>query len=436
MQIKGGVEYALVVCDHFSRFTQIYATRNKSATSAADKMYNEFILQFGFPTRIHHDQGREFHNRLFKRLHQLAGITSSKTTPYHPMGDGQPERMNRTILNMLKTLGDKEKENWKDSISKLAFAYNSTINKSTGFSPFYLMFGRSSRLPIDNIFGIELESTNVKTYDEFVANWQRRMQNAIEIARENSGKMRKYNEKSYNRKVYGSEIEIGDRVLLKNFAKGGTGKLRSYFEKTAYIVEEKHPDIPVLVIRSLKGKKLKRVHRNNVLKCNSLLPEECENSRYIIQKKPITRNPLKKQFRDIPDIATDDEDGSSDEDIFLVRTQQSVPEGERSDVKESDMVDEDSEPRVELEESAGEESEVAVEESEGRNLVEEDSEPRVELQEYAGEESEVVVEDSDVSFSEGSEEEETKVRQSSRNRRKPKIFTYDELGGNPKQTFR
>ena len=132
---KGGFEYALVVCDHFTRFVQVYATRNKSAISAADKIFNDFILKFGFPKRIHHDQGREFNNSLFKRLHQLSGIATSKTTPYHPMGDGQTERMNRTIINMFKTLEEKEKHKWKNHLSKLTFAYNATDNKSTGYSP-------------------------------------------------------------------------------------------------------------------------------------------------------------------------------------------------------------------------------------------------------------------------------------------------------------
>ena len=64
---KGGFEYALVICDHFTKFVQIHATKNKSALAAADKIYNEFVLKFGFPNRIHHDQGREFNNGLFKR---------------------------------------------------------------------------------------------------------------------------------------------------------------------------------------------------------------------------------------------------------------------------------------------------------------------------------------------------------------------------------
>ena len=98
-------------------------------------------MQFGLPRRIHHDQGGEFNNRLFTRLHQLTGIESSRTTPYHPEGDGQPERMNRTLINMLKCLEASEKKEWSKHLSKLAFAYNSMVNKSTGYSPFYLMYG-------------------------------------------------------------------------------------------------------------------------------------------------------------------------------------------------------------------------------------------------------------------------------------------------------
>ena len=55
----------------------------------------------------------------------------SNTTPYHPMGDGQVERMNRTLCNMLQSIPENEKNNWKEHLPKLMFAYNSTINKST-----------------------------------------------------------------------------------------------------------------------------------------------------------------------------------------------------------------------------------------------------------------------------------------------------------------
>ena len=124
---RGGFEYILTVVDHFTRFAQAYPTRKCNGPSAADKIFNQFILQFGYPDRIHHDQGKEFNGKLFTHLHQLTGIKRSNTTPYHPEGDDQCERFNRTIINMLKSIPDEEKKDWKNDLAKLTFAYISTI---------------------------------------------------------------------------------------------------------------------------------------------------------------------------------------------------------------------------------------------------------------------------------------------------------------------
>ena len=83
---KGGFEYVLVVTDHFTRYVQAFAIKTKSAKAAAEKLYNNYILTYGFPSQIHHDCGREFHNSLSAKSHQLSGVKSSKTTPYHPSG--------------------------------------------------------------------------------------------------------------------------------------------------------------------------------------------------------------------------------------------------------------------------------------------------------------------------------------------------------------
>lgn len=114
---KGRYEYILGVMDHFSRFTQAYATKNKSANTVVEKIFNDYALKFSFPARIHHDMGIEFENQMFSQLEKVCGVRGCHTTPYHPQGHGQVERFNRTLLSMLRTLTDSEKADWKSSLA-------------------------------------------------------------------------------------------------------------------------------------------------------------------------------------------------------------------------------------------------------------------------------------------------------------------------------
>ena len=117
-----GISNVLVVSDHFTRYGQAFPTRNQKAQVVAKVLVEKYFLHYGLPARIHSDQGRDFESRLIKELLTLMGFCKSRTTPYHPQGDPQPERLNQTLLSMLGTLGREKKRNWSQHVGHLVHA--------------------------------------------------------------------------------------------------------------------------------------------------------------------------------------------------------------------------------------------------------------------------------------------------------------------------
>ena len=88
---------------------------------------------------------------------------------------------------MLRTLPEDRKTRWKDTLNKVVHAYNCTRHDATGFSPFFLLFGRTPRLSVDLIFGTAPGSPK-QTHTQFVESWRTAMQQAYTIAMRNSEK--------------------------------------------------------------------------------------------------------------------------------------------------------------------------------------------------------------------------------------------------------
>ena len=165
----GGYEYILIVIDQFTRYAKAYATTNKSAKTATEKLFNGFVLKFGTPYRILHNQGKEFENKLFDELEKYFGIKRCRTTLYHSMCNGIGESLNSTAIQMLRTLSEKLKNKWKDSLNKLMYAYNCTEYSVTGYSPYFLLFGRNPKLSVDIIHSEHQEPTNEQpNYHNFI----------------------------------------------------------------------------------------------------------------------------------------------------------------------------------------------------------------------------------------------------------------------------
>ena len=419
---KGGFEYALVVCDHYTRFSQVYATRSKSSKAAADKLFNEFILQFGFPKMIHHDRGGEFNSDLFRELHRLTGIKSSSTTPYHAMGNGQVERMNRSLCNMLKALSEKEKKDWKRHLPKLAFAYNSTINKTTGYSPFYLLFGRQSILPIDTVFSsVTSRDVKRKSYREFVDDWKNSMSEARDIVARRIEKAAEYNKDYYNKKARCVEIEIGDQVLVRNIReKGGTGKLRNHWESNIFKVVDKKADCPVYTVENIKMAKDRRIlHRNLLFRCNDLPAETFEEEDYH-KRDDCRKNKGKERQKNVQRQKKEQEnmeEMDSENDIefrFVVNSNEDGPAIDRDEINGDENL-------LKADGDDGSSSK-CIEELHHNIDLEERTESSADETFHGFPESDVT--DSDDS-------EPVVNRRSCRQKVRTKTFTYDKIGGEP-----
>jgi transposase InsO family protein len=309
---KGGVENILVITDHFTRYAQAYTTRNQTAKTTAKVLFDNFILHYGFPARLHSDQGRNFESEVIKELCGLAGIEKSHTSPYHPMGNGMCERLNRTLLGMLGTLTEDQKKDWKSYIGPLVHAYNSTEHESTGYSPFYLMFGRQPRLPVDVAMGLPEEREKDVTYTDFVSDLREKLNYTYKLATKAADKSRQKQKKYYDKSVRYSQLCEGDRVLVRRTAFKGKHKLANKWETDPYIViTQPNKDVPVFVLRKENGKIERTLHRNLLLPIGSLPFEERIS-------KPVERKQRPKRKASVVEHTSEDqgeeEQESSDED--------------------------------------------------------------------------------------------------------------------------
>nr|XP_025042814.1 uncharacterized protein LOC112546537 [Pelodiscus sinensis] len=229
-------------------------------------MWKHFICNYGIPERIHTDQGRNFESNLLVQLWKLLGISKSRTTPYHPQGNGTTEWFNRTLMNMLGTLCPEQKANWKDYVESMTHAYNCTRHESTGFSPFFLMFGRHPKLKIDLALGLPHRGNEGLEVEEYVSHLRKCLETAYHQAAQASEAAKHHQKKYYDRQTREAPLIPGDRVLVAKVKKGRQ-KLGDRWESTPYIVIRRQGDLPVYVVQPETGGGELLIHRNRITPC-------------------------------------------------------------------------------------------------------------------------------------------------------------------------
>ena len=275
----GGYSNILVLTDHFTRYAMAVPTKNQTAKTTAKALVDLFVNHYGLPHRLHSDNGANFTSHVIREMCKMLGIQRSTTTVYHPSGNGQTEKFNKSLLDMLATLPDTKKSRWKDHVQPLVHAYNCTKSSVTGFSPFQLMFGREPRLPIDHKFGLVGDSEEL-SYQEFVEDLRQRLEESYKLAKTNINAAQAAGKKQYDRRVRGNKLEKGDKVLMKKTKfDEGKRKLANRWDDEVYVVVKKLDDLPVYEIKPENGRgKARRIHRNNLLPIQKRVPENDRSS--------------------------------------------------------------------------------------------------------------------------------------------------------------
>ena len=263
-ETKDGNRYVLVASDYFTRWVEVYAIPNQEAVTVAEKLVNEMFCRFSPPEQLHSDQGRQFESKLIGEVCKLLHIKKSRTTPYHPQCNGMVERFNRTLLDMLATTVNNQSD-WDQCIRKLCMAYNSSVHSSTGYTPFYLMFGRQARLPVDLMYGTG--PSDSFTAGEYATELRNALHNAYAVVREKCNAEHKRQKSFYDEKVHGKPYSVGDVVWLHSIVvpRGQSRKLHHPW-KGPYRVQERIGESDYK-IRAWKGKSTQVVHFDRLKPC-------------------------------------------------------------------------------------------------------------------------------------------------------------------------
>lgn len=206
-----GNEYILTYNCSLTKFAIAVPIPNYLAITTAKALVHSVFLKYGLAEEVVSDNGKNFVAEILKEVLKLFKIKKTFTTIYRPQGN-QVERYHKTLANYLKSFIQQEQERWCEYIDFATFAYNNTYNSATGFTPFELVFGRSSKLPTD----ITKRQVPIYNYENYSKELRLKLKQTHDLAKANLLKSKENNKYYYdkNRSIKILELKVNDLVLM------------------------------------------------------------------------------------------------------------------------------------------------------------------------------------------------------------------------------
>jgi hypothetical protein len=225
-----GYQHIFAVVDAFSKFVWLYPTKTLNTNEVLKSLEWQSEI-FGNPRRIISDKGSAFTSTDFADYCRVEKINHVTVTTGVPRGNGQVERINRIVINVLtKLTPDDHPEHWYKHLRKVQKFINATLSRSTGYSPFEILFGTKMRCAEDaeilKAIQDEIESNFLEERSELRENASR---NIHDITQEN---ISTYNRRRKEAKDY----KVGDVVAIKKTQYGGSKISKNFLGP--YVIKE------------------------------------------------------------------------------------------------------------------------------------------------------------------------------------------------------
>lgn len=210
-QSRNGNIYLLTVRDCFTRWLEAIPTDRMTAERTAQLLETHIFSRFGVPEQMHSDQGTQFTSETFDDICKILNIRKTETPAYNPKSN-PVERAHRDLNAVLRAITQETDQDWEEALGTALLALRTARNRHTGVTPFYAMYGREAKIPIDliyhnhqewkpdhSLYGKELEERMQAAYRHMRVN----IKASIERARIN-----------YDGKLHGEPLEPDHLVWL------------------------------------------------------------------------------------------------------------------------------------------------------------------------------------------------------------------------------
>ncbi|UYV64119.1 hypothetical protein LAZ67_2006616, partial [Cordylochernes scorpioides] len=209
---KNRKKWIIVLTDYYTRYAETRAVSEATVKEVSKFLVEDIFLRHGAPQYLISDRGSQFTSNLMKEVMKTCKIKHCFTTSYHPQTNGLTERLNRTLINMLSMYVNTDQKNWDEILPFITHAYNTTIQETTGYSPFFLMFGRElTSLLDDRNISVDIDKDD---YDEYIKHHLDKINRTRKLVINNTIKTQERMKKNYDKKHMERSYEPGELVAV------------------------------------------------------------------------------------------------------------------------------------------------------------------------------------------------------------------------------